>query len=313
MRNPKSFKLGTIIIGLMALAVLAVGLNLTPVAWIKTTLLQSLSSTSSVAQAASFDHDTQGKASFQLAKQVRPVAALDSSEVLDMKMLPTADQPDMIHHSSTAALLNQCQKRAACRAKLEAISSGKRQPLQALKGETPEEQEIRRGILLPEESSSLLSWLNPFQINTAYAQTIVGAKVVPGNHNSNQGGAWVDMRLYGAQRYPGNLIINLSGLDYLTSPQTENNPNADIYMWIPSTGTYLINVVGSEGKAKMRHQTSGPIIDTWDFTSQKSPDGWFDYLTAEYLQAGGHTFYFWPLEGVQLRLISASLQSYQRL
>ena len=291
MRNPKAFKLRTIISSFIALAILFASYTIAPIDRMKESLLQSISATSSVAQTSLSDLDTETNASFQVAKK-----------------LSTNDQLGIPQYSSQAELLDLCKKMPHCLAKLGAITSGQRQPLPAINDSILMEQETRNEILMLEEAPYLLSWLNPFQVDTAYAQTPVSIKLTPGTSASG-----LMINLFGAHLDPGPSapVYALDGRDYFTSSQTENEPHIEILFTAPHTGTYLINVVASQGKAKMRHAFNGPILDTWDFSSE--PGNWYDYLTAEYLKKGTHFIYFWPVNGQYIQISFGSVQSYHRL
>ena len=157
--------------------------------------------------------------------------------------------------------------------------------------------------MTPEDSQPLLSWLNPFKVAPAYAQSGVSINVTPaGPYTSNS-----YLNLYGATVYSNNRyrLVSSDPFNYST---TENNPFAYLHFYVPTTGTYLINVQASNGKAKIRHLSNGPIIDSWDFTAE--PYGTYDYLTAEYLAQGYHYFYFWLDEGSHVYIYSGSLESY---
>ncbi len=51
----------------------------------------------------------------------------------------------------------------------------------------------------------------------------------------------------------------------LSVPYTENKPYMYLAVDLPAAGYYLIDIVASPSLIKLRHQTSGPIIETWDY------------------------------------------------
>jgi len=59
--------------------------------------------------------------------------------------------------------------------------------------------------------------------------------------------------------------------------------------------------------AKVRHQYNTPIMETWKVTHQSCST--CSYLTAEYLAAEWHYFYFWP-DASDIYFYSASVDSY---
>ncbi|MDH4194765.1 MAG: hypothetical protein OEV70_11520 [Nitrospirota bacterium] len=285
---------GTVIIGLMALVILVAGFKMNPVGWMKGSVLQSFGSTSSTTQGATDKPRQEQNASFQVAQEIRGMAQF----------------------SSQAQLLEKCQKMPACLAKLEAITSGQRKPLPAFRGETQGKQEPRSDIRLPEESPSLLSWLNPFLVTPAYAQTPVSVRLKPGSYSPPN-----SFSLYAAELASDGRVY-LNGTDYLaqTGNVNENNPNAILVFYAPNVGQYLINVVGlgeeGKGKAIIAHNTPQNKIEDWDFSSLPYPvydsTGQWDYLTAELLEPGYHYFYFRPQEGSNLWISHAEFQSYKR-
>ena len=290
MKNFKVVHSGTVIIGLMALVILVAGFKMNPVGGMKGNVLQAFGSTSSIAQGATDKPRQEQNASFQVAQEIRGMA----------------------QYSSQAQLLEKCQKMSACRAKLEAITSGKRKPLPAFRGETHGQQEPRSEIWLPEESPSLLSWLNPFLVNSAYAQTPVSVRLKPGSSSPPN-----SFSLYAAELASDGRVF-LNGSDYFaqTVGMNENNPYALLFFYAPNTGPYLINVLGTKGKAIIGHNMPQNKIEDWDFSSLPYPaydTTWlWDYLTAEHLESGYHYFYFRPQEGSDLWISHAEFQSYKR-
>jgi hypothetical protein len=71
-----------------------------------------------------------------------------------------------------------------------------------------------------------------------------------------------------------------------------SRPYAKIYVEVPQTGWYLIDFYGyGKNKARLRILGNGyPTLETWEFGA--SPTFYNHYATAEYLEEGGHTFYF---------------------
>ena len=319
MKPRNVFKLTGLAIGGLMVGVLTSSLPGTPVRWMQTTLLESLGVTPSVVQARPWEKRERGIASFQVAKSVRPAAKGESPEDAQLKKLPPPVPPGQLRRPTKAQLLDKCAKNPHCKAKLQkATQRGPNKPLPAAREESPEDKELKtlpkptnpkaRGpqphgdLLMPEDRQTLLSWLNPFQVDSVYAQSAVSIYLTPAGPYTS--GSY--MSLYGARVYNNNRYY-LYYLDSFSTPTSENKPFAYLRFTVPATGTYLVNVQGTNGKAKIRHQSNGPIIDTWDFTAQ--PYGTYDYLTAEYLEQGYHYFYFWP-DGSGFYVYSASLESY---
>jgi len=320
MKSRKIFRISGLAIGGLMVGFLATNFSGSPVQWMQTALLGSLGVNPSMAQAGFLKENERGADSYQVAKGVRPAAKSESPEDAQLKQLPPPVPPGQMRRPSKAELLDKCSKNPSCQAKLKgAQKRGPNKPRAAAREESPEEKELKtlpqptnpkaRGqqprseLMMPEETQNLLSWLNPFQVAPAYAQSTVSINITPAGPYTSNG----FMNLYGARVFT-NSRYYLSSYDPWNYPGSENNPYAYLQFSIPATGTYLINVQATRGKAKLRHLYGGPIIDTWDFTAQ--PYGTYDYLSAEYLEQGNHYFYFWPDEGSTFYIYSASLESW---
>lgn len=319
MKSQNVFKISGMAIGGIMVGFLATSLNGNPVGWIPTVLLESLEVNPSVVQAGPLEKKELGTTSFQVAKGVRPAAKNESQEEAQLKQLPPPVPPGQIRRPSKAELLDKCTKNPRCQAKLQAAKKqGPNKPRPAAREESPEDKGLKnlpkpvfpktpRGqphsdLMMPDNTPTLLSWLNPFQVDSVFAQSAVSINLTPAGPSTS--GAY--MFLYGARVFY-NSMYYLSSFDSWSYANSENKPYVYLRFSVPATGTYLVNVQASRGKAKMRHQSGGPIIDTWDFSAQ--PYGIYDYLTAEYLEQGYHYFYFWP-DGVSFYIYSASLVSY---
>ncbi|MDH5428795.1 MAG: hypothetical protein OEZ05_08045 [Nitrospirota bacterium] len=320
MKSSSLFRLSSLAVGGLMVGFLATSFTGSPVQWMQTALLQSLGANPSTVQASPLEEQKLGTGSFQLAKNIRPAAKGESPEEAQIKQLPPPVPPGQIRRPSKAELLDKCRKNPKCQAKLQDTQQkGPKKPQPAAREESPEDIELKklpkavnpkaRGrqpsseLMMPEDTQGLLSWFNPFQVAPVYGQSPVSINLTPGGpYISNS-----YMTLYGSRVYP-NSSYYISSYDPWNNSYSENNPFAYLRFSIPATGTYLINVRATQGKAKLRHQYNGPIIDTWDFTAQ--PYGPYDYLTAEYLEQGYHYFYFWPDEGSAFYIYSASLESY---
>jgi hypothetical protein len=320
MKPQKVFRMSGLAVGGIMVGLLAISLNGSPVGWLKTALLETFSVTPAVAQAGPLENRELGVASFQVAKGVRPAAKKVSPEEAQLKQLPKPVPPGQLRRPSKAELLDKCTKNPKCKAKLQAAKKrGPNKPRPAGREESPEDKELKKlpkpinpkargrqprsDLMMPEGTNALLSWLNPFQVDSVYAQSAVSINLTPGGPYTS--GSY--MNLYGSRVFTSNRFYLYHG-DSSTNSATENKPYAYLRFSVPATGTYLVNVQAGRGKAKMRHQYSGPIIDTWDFTAQ--PYGTYDYLTAEYLEQGYQYFYFWPDGGSSFYIYSASLVSY---
>ncbi len=256
-----------------------------------------------------------------LAGRVRPATKKESPEDLQLKKLPKAVPPGQLRRPSKKELTDLCNKRPNCRKKLQAIKTrkGQRKPRPAAKGDTLEDRELKKlpkalrpkhlprrqprtELLMPSETSSVLSWLNPLLPEAAYAQSPVSIVLTPGGPYIGSNLQLLGVRVY----YNDRFYLSSTDRGY-NSANAENKSHAYIKFYVPSTGDYLINISAGRGKAKLRHQSGGPIIDTWDF--RNVPYGTYNYLTAEYLAQGNHYFYFWP-DDSGFYIYSVSLESY---
>ena len=269
---------------------------------------------------------TPGDSDVRLTSRLRPASKKESPQDLELKKLRKAVSPGKLRRPSKKALSDLCHKRSDCRKKLQTINSqkGQRKPRPAAKGETPQDQELkqlpkalkpthlprrqpRSELIMPSETPSVLSWLNPLLPPTAYAvprQLPVSTVLTPGGPRIGKQGKQ-GLSLYGAQIHPNDQFVLHGNDPGYPNSNAENKAHAYFKFWVPYTGVYLINVRASDGKAKLRHQNGGPIINTWDFLGP----GTHNYLTAEYLEHGYHHFYFWPDNSV-FNFYSASLESY---
>jgi len=322
MEPRKVFRMSGMVVGGLMVGFLATSLNGSPVAWMKTTLLESLGVSPSMVQAGPLENREPGIASLQVAQGVRPAAKKERPEEAQLKKMPPPVLPGQMRRPSKAGLLDKCMKNPRCRAKFQAAKKrGPNKPRPAAREESPEDKELKKllkpvnpkarrlrprsDLMLPEDTHTLLSWLNPFQVDPVYAQSAVfSIHLTPG-------GPWVGqsyMVLYGATAHPNNEFSLIA-----SGPQNTRNSQNKSYAYykliVPTTGTYLLNVQAGRGKAVLRHQPDGPIIARWDFMAPPYRPV-HDYITAEYLAQGSHGFYFGPIGRTDIQIWSVSLESY---
>ena len=203
--------------------------------------------------------------------------------------------------------LDICARDPQCRASLEAANQGKHpKPIPAVTPGSPEDNAHKipyppkakkpkgqRSELQPEPSSSLLSWLNPFSVSVAEAQTApppgfpVRAEapyyIVPGK---------LEVRNYGGMTRGGDYYL------YKTWPGpasiTGNNGRNYIpfYVTVPVQGYYIIDVEGTPARAHVNIPYNGTPYNYPDFSTQPSGSEQH-YVSIPYLAAGSHWFYFW--------------------
>ncbi|MDH4194766.1 MAG: hypothetical protein OEV70_11525 [Nitrospirota bacterium] len=310
MNSRTPFRIGIVGVSFLFAGALVATVDQTPMSWMKATLLQSLGATSSVAQAASFDHDTQGNA-LQLVKQGLPAAKQDSPEVLELKKMGKVPQKPKPINPSQAGLLADCMKRPDCAAELDAFKKGKiKPPPTPFQGELPEElkkkQRNKKGqgpvqprsdIRLPEESPSLLSWLNPFLVTPAYAQTASNVITVYPGQLGYQPPPGNTMDLYGVYLTSGWEIFDARYYYKSLCTVCQNHPYALLVFTVPQNGVYNIEVnafVAGSRKATIYHANTDNrpgIVKTWDDATIYA---WASYTASKTLFKGENKFYFWP-------------------
>lgn len=203
--------------------------------------------------------------------------------------------------------LELCARNPQCRANLEAANQGKHpQPIPPVVPGSPEDKAHRlpvppkaqppkgpRSELQPQSSLSLLSWLNPFSVSEAEAQTpppgfplraeapfyIVPGKLEVRNYGGMTRGG--DYYLYTSWPGPANITGN-NGRNYIP-----------FYFNAPAQGYYIIDVTGTPARAHVNIPWNVPKpYDYQDFSNLPAGTE-THYAHLPYLAAGGHWFYFW--------------------
>jgi len=205
--------------------------------------------------------------------------------------------------------LDLCARNPQCRASLDAANQGKHpQPIPAVTPGSPEDNvhkiplppkkaknaQGQRGELELElgSSSSLLSWLNPFSISVAEAQTpppgfpiraeapyyVVPGKLEVRNYGGLTRGG--DYYLYTTWPGPSSAVAGNNGKNYMPFLFTA-----------PVQGWYIVDVEGTPARAAVNipYNVQGSLQD---FSTQPAGSEQH-YVSTHYLAAGGHWFYFW--------------------
>jgi hypothetical protein len=318
-----TFRLGAVAAGALLTAMFATGLPAPSTGWAETTVSEVVGLAPDQAQLAQSEGHKTATDSLQLARAKRPAAKQESPEDLQQKKLPKAYPPGKQQKRSKADLINGCNKQPKCRAKMQAAKSGKapknRRP--AAREESPEEKAIKQlpkpaqeapgqqrsqsDFLRSTQGTSLLGWLNPFGASEAFAQSTVSVHLDPQNIVFST--PYSKLLGFGVNMYSPTYWY-LNGYYTLNTTYTENQPFVYVYFRAPAAGYYIIDFEGSRSKAKLRHQYSGPIMETWDLTSQSCYR--CNYATMEYLEQGTHYLYFWPDGNSRLYLYSVDITSY---
>jgi hypothetical protein len=329
MRTGTILTMTTSVLGFLGMTLLISGPPLSsvnPAKWMQEERLEVLGASYGDLANAALPHEPEftGDSPLQQVKVLgrRANQPGNSPEEKELNNLPKPIPPGQIRKASKAELLEQCNQIPKCSAKLQNAKQGRR-PSNVLPagkpGESPEEKEWstlpkpippaprrqpRSDLSLPEKESTLLSWLNPFAVSEARAQTAFSLYLTPQNRYSSTPFGLIT--IYGSG-YTGSWRLYGNGFISVNRSDVEHKPYVYFATNVPAEGWYLINFEAGRGKAKVRHQYNGPIIETWDFTNQSCST--CSYLTAEYLTAGWHYFYFWP-DASDIYFYSASVDSY---
>ena len=220
-----------------------------------------------------------------------------------------------------------CMQTPACR---EAMEQGARQddprpPRPAAQEPSPEEKSLQQ--MRPEAGGSphaqidwiggleaLLAMLNP--IPSAHAATYT---ISPSYYASEPRYSFTltpseptfaklysYLVIYGARVY-GESPLLYGSRTYSPSPVSEERPYVYFRVYAPESGEYVVNIQGTRGQAKLRHQYSGPIVAQWNYSSSTSYDA--NYTSVLRLEAGYHYFYFWPTNSSYFYVYSVSFES----
>lgn len=203
--------------------------------------------------------------------------------------------------------LDLCARDPQCRATLEAANKGKRpKPVPAVIPGSLEDKMHKRSLppkakkprrqrsdLQEESSSSLLSWLNPFSVSVAEAQTAppgfpVRAEapfyIVPGKLEMRNYGGMTrggDYYLYKNWPGPSSAVTGNNGRNYIPFNVT-----------VPVQGYYIIDVEGTPARAHVNIPYNATPYNYPDFSTQPAGSEQH-YVSIHYLAAGSHWFYFW--------------------
>jgi hypothetical protein len=244
-------------------------------------------------------------------KTLRPAAGKPSPEESAFQALTPAPKVEFLRQSTKSELVAACMKSPTCRAKLERIQKGQLPALlPAASGMSPEEQELKklpappsvtspirpRSGLMPDLLRQLYSWLNPFGIAVAQAQSGFSVFLTPASPFVQT--PFSLLHFYGVIRYSnGRHILNPNAINLPQSPVSENTPYLYIQTTLPKQGAYLIDVTASFAQTKLRHQSNGPILDSWNYGPTSCPNMVCHYVTVEYFAPYSHQLYFWATNG----------------
>jgi hypothetical protein len=259
----------------------------------------------------------------QLAKNI-PAATQEAPEEIEAKKHPSppGKPEDAGKPRTKEQMIQTCMKEPSCRQTFQEAQKGKR-PAKVRPAATqpsPEEVEMQKYPSPPRDNhegphsertffswSSLLAWFNPFHpevaeaddfsvtVDTSRPQSAFSSLSI-GSYGGFQHSSWRGPRI--GPDYPGL---------FASYPNTENKSFILLKAKIPTPGWYLVEIQGQPGRAKLRHQYGGPIIQSWD---KMQCDYWCNYTTIEYFDAGTHYLYFWSVAN-SMTIEKATVSSYQ--
>lgn len=318
MLKPKTLKIMGCLVGFLAIGILTGELPITSVGLIKNSLRQDFALKATMANTSTSEFL---EGSSQVAKNLLPGGKRESPEELELKKNPPPPHPEQGEARSKADLMRACGQQPQCRQKLnEAKNKGKsKKPLPANTGRSPDELDLdkfpapplpaegmhRQKSHLPvfSDETPLVGWLNPFLPSMAQAQTDVSIRLTPCNKRHSLAG----IAFSGVDLPFSNPYARFVPLTKTRASYTNYLPYLSMYFNAPATGWYILSFRATRAAASLRHQYSGPVLETWNFMSE--PNGWYDYVTIEYLAQGSHTFVWWGTEGWP-HLASVSITSF---
>ena len=257
-------------------------------------------------------------------KAPRPAAAGSSPEETLLKQLPPSAKPEALRPTTQAELENACKQNPRCRAKLEQAKQGKRpaQPLPAAIEPSPEEK-LQKSLPPPAQGlppvgprshipgpvEQIFSWINPLTPDQAWAQTALNLTFTPANRFNQSPYGWVG--LYGGSIRSNNIDYTLNNSSSTSQNYVENKPFVYLSVNLPVAGYYAIDVVASKSFVKLRHQSNGPILETWDYRGGCGSALVCHYVTVDYYEAGAQYWYFWADAAVpNTYFYSVTIKSY---
>jgi len=250
---------------------------------------------------------------FPGGKPMRPAAAGPAPEEQFEKQLPPPAKPEEVEAQAKIPAEQHCMKNPKCRQKLELVRQGKRPAvtLPAAAGPSPEEK-MHKSLpppamgpqgRVPGPVERFFSWINPFAPATAMAQftlspstttvapmTAAGLTFTPSKRYSSSPFGY--MYLYGV--YAGSNLTNFGLVNSYFTPAayTENKPYVLLGVKIDVAGPYLIDIAASYSILKIRHQSNGPILETWDM-SKGCGASVCHYQTVDNYAVGYQYWYVW--------------------
>ena len=245
-------------------------------------------------------------------KPVRPAATGPSPEEQSYKELPPPAKPGEVEAQAKIPLEQYCMKNAKCRQKLEQARQGKRPAvtLPAAAGPSPEEKTYKslpppamgpQG-RVPGPVERFFSWINPFAPATAMAQLYFysspsstpipaeGLTFTPTKRYSSS--PYGSLTIYGGYAGTSSAYFGLLNSHSTPAAYADNKPYIMLVANLATAGNYLIDIAMSSSIINLRHQSGGPILETWDL-SKGCGSSICHYQTVDYYSAGYQYWYVW--------------------
>jgi hypothetical protein len=158
----------------------------------------------------------------------------------------------------------------------------------------------RISFLDEKQDESVLSWLNPFSVPSAFAQGAFSVSLSP-----RQPMAGPNYLSFSSVE-----VRNDASIGFHSAPNPASSSNSKGYIWvqIPTTGWYIINIEAEstyKNAAELKHldtyaswwtNEAKPPVQTWYFPQSQQPVV-RSYPALVYLQGGSHEFQFRLKEG----------------
>lgn len=245
-------------------------------------------------------------------KPVRPAATGPSLEEQSHKQLPPPAKPEEVEAQAKIPPEQHCMKNAKCRQKLEQARQGKRpaMTLPAAAGPSPEEK-LHKSLpppamgpqsRIPNAVEQFFSWINPFAPATAMAQLYFysspsstpipaeGLTFTPTKRYSSS--PYGSMTIYGGYAGTSSAYFGLFNSYSTPVAYVDNKPYIMLVANLATAGSYLIDIAMSPSIVNLRHQSGGPILETWDL-SRGCGSSICHYQTVDSYAAGYQYWYVW--------------------
>jgi hypothetical protein len=238
-------------------------------------------------------------------KTLRPAATGPSAEDNLQRQFPPPPRPGDLQPSTPAQMEQYCLQNPRCGQKLNQARQGLRPsvPLSPANAPSLEDNFLKlvpppgQRIPLPGPRSHIpnpverfFSWLNPFTVDSAWAQAPFSVTLTPDNRYVQS--PPVGLGLVGGYMMGPVPFFWMHNAYSTNQSNAENKPYVYLYATLPAAGFYLIDMVASPSLTKLRH-IADPISETWDYRAGCGGLSTCHHVSVEYYAAGNHFWYFW--------------------